>query len=89
MFLDAKKVRIITPKEENPTFLQAINGEGRRSEPAQMKTFPEHLVSWGRAGIGGRAALVRVTFHRQLFSVKLKGNSRLEGLANNPWLAWW
>ena len=89
MFLDAKKVVIITPKEENATFLQAIEGEGRRSELAQTKTFPEHLVSRGGAGTGGRAALVRVTFHRQLFSVKLKGNSRLEGLANNPWLAWW
>lgn len=89
MFLDAKRVGIITQKEENLTHLQAIKGEGRRSEPAQRKTFPEHLVSQGGAGTGGRAALVRVTFHKQLFSVKLKGNSRLEGQANNPWVAWW
>lgn len=40
MFLDAKRVGIITQKEENLTHLQAIKGEGRRSEPAQMKNLP-------------------------------------------------
>lgn len=53
-------------------------------ERGQVVSPPSWKLSLSTLGASVRGAgAERVTFHRQLFSVKLKGNCRLEGQANN------